>query len=62
MYGIWDTRVHTRTHRRVRHPLLLAYLIAVLLPVPQILPREEKMAEFVDKFKNFHEAFMAEFQ
>jgi hypothetical protein len=44
------------------HPLLLAYLIAVLLPVPQILPREEKMAEFVDKFKNFHEAFMAEFQ
>ena len=26
-----------------------------------ILPREEKMAEFVEKFKRFHEGFMAKY-
>jgi aspartate/methionine/tyrosine aminotransferase len=27
-----------------------------------ILPREEKMAEFVSKFRTFHEKFMKEFK
>lgn len=27
-----------------------------------ILPREEKMAEFVEKFRTFHESFMKEFK
>eukprot|EP00775_Hariotina_reticulata_P006739 gene6739-6959_t len=27
-----------------------------------ILPREEKMSEFVDKFRNFHESFMKEYK
>jgi glutamate--glyoxylate aminotransferase len=27
-----------------------------------ILPREEKMAEFVDRFRNFHESFMKEYK